>query len=661
MNLRSTTPAIVAAVLVLLSGALYLAGDRESYVWLLSGLGAAPFSFPFLDTHAVMSAVQCHRLGIDVFATNPCDVFGRIHVYSPLWLSLSVLPMTVAWTPVAGLVLIVVFLLSLLLLPAGRGWRQVGVITLATISGSVAFALERANTDLVVFVLAVAVIRLVRLRLALRLIGYGLAVLAALLKFYPAVLLLTAARERLGIFLTIGIAAVVTISAFALSDLRDVLRVLASIPTTSYFDAYAFGARDLPFGLAETFGWSKDVASILFALLVCGVFGIALRTSLRGTLADDLAALTDAEATSLMVGCVLVLACFFTAQNTLYRGVHFLFVMPALTALAFAPGTRQSHRLPITGMVLILLLMDWEPMRRHINPALLRAGLPEGYVPLVTFHLWLWREVIWWSVISILASLLLCLLARIRAWQDLRGLRRFSWHNRPFRAQERHMRRAIPFLVAFLVTAAVAHAAPPTPTPSTFCETAIASAEAVAHLPPRLLGAIANVESGRPDDHGVTRPWPWTIDVEGRGQFFDTKADAIAAVSALQASGVRSIDIGCMQVNLMYHPDAFASLDEAFDPSANAQYAARFLNALYGASGSWVQATAAYHSETPAIGADYQRRVMARWQPNMYGASPAYRMFGSPGSSYADFAPVSRAYGDFASQAAALPARMAGR
>jgi hypothetical protein len=175
------------------------------------------------------------------------------------------------------------------------------------------------------------------------------------------------------------------------------------------------------------------------------------------------------------------------------------------------------------------------------------------------------------------------------------------------------------------------------------------------------LGSIALVESGRLDDHGVARPWPWTIDVEGRGQFVATKEDAVAAVSALQASGVRSIDVGCMQVNLMYHPNAFASLDEAFDPSANAQYAARFLNTLYGVSGSWVQATAAYHSETPAIGADYQRRVMARWQPNMVGTSPAYRMFGPPGTRYGDFAPVSRAYRDFAGPAATLPARIAGR
>jgi len=551
VSLRSIVPATVAAALVLLCSVLYLNGDRDLYAWLLNELGAAPFTFPFLDTHAVLSAVQCHRLGIDVFAANPCDVFGRIHVYSPLWLSLSVLPMTVAWTPVAGLIVVVAFLLSLSLLPAGRGWPQVSVITLATISGSVAFALERANNDLVVFLFAAALMRLVPLRLVPRLLGYGLAVLAALLKFYPAVLLLTATRERLGLFIAIGMIAVVTIGTFALSDLHDVLRVLASIPTTSYFDAYAFGARDLPFGLAEAFGWSKSMASVLFAVLVCGVVVLALRMSLRTALADDLAALTEAEGTSLLIGCVLVLACFFTAQNTLYRGVHFLFVMPALTALAFPSKARQSHRLATTAMVLILLLMDWEPMRRHLDPAVLRAVLPVAYTPLINLNLWLLRELIWWMVITVLAAFLICLLVRSRTWLDFRTRGRSRW------------RSIVPVLLAFLSTATVAHAAPSAPNPSMFCETAIAGAGAVAHLPPRLLGAIATVR-------------------------------------ALQASGVRSIDVGCMQVNLMYHPSAFASLDEAFDPGANAQYAARFLNALYRASGSWVQATAAYPAALPA-------------------------------------------------------------
>jgi len=145
------------------------------------------------------------------------------------------------------------------------------------------------------------------------------------------------------------------------------------------------------------------------------------------------------------------------------------------------------------------------------------------------------------------------------------------------------------------------------------CGQAIAIAERGARLPPQLLGAIGIVESGRPDAKGTARPWPWTVNAENTGAFYDTKEAAIAAVQALQARGVRSIDVGCMQVNLMHHPDAFASLEEAFDPRANVAYAARFLQGLFAQLATWPRAAAAYHSQTPDIGADYERRVMAIW------------------------------------------------
>ncbi|MEJ1977686.1 MAG: transglycosylase SLT domain-containing protein [Acetobacteraceae bacterium] len=48
----------------------------------------------------------------------------------------------------------------------------------------------------------------------------------------------------------------------------------------------------------------------------------------------------------------------------------------------------------------------------------------------------------------------------------------------------------------------------------------------------------------------------------------------------------------------MHHPDAFATLDEAFDPQANAQYAAVFLQRLHVMTGDWSAAAAAYHSMT---------------------------------------------------------------
>jgi hypothetical protein len=159
---------------------------------------------------------------------------------------------------------------------------------------------------------------------------------------------------------------------------------------------------------------------------------------------------------------------------------------------------------------------------------------------------------------------------------------------------------------------------PPAPAQQTeqgpLCRAAIAQAERERGLPPRLLAAIGRVESGRRDPAtGMTHPWPWAINAEGRGSFFPDKAAAIAAVRALQAEGVRSIDVGCLQINLRHHPGAFANLEEAFDPLANARYGARFLAELQSARGDWMQAAGNYHSQTPGFAEPYRARVAAAW------------------------------------------------
>lgn len=189
--------------------------------------------------------------------------------------------------------------------------------------------------------------------------------------------------------------------------------------------------------------------------------------------------------------------------------------------------------------------------------------------------------------------------------------------------------------------------------PATLCESAVTTAEYVGRLPPRLLGAISVTETGRIDPGtGHIRPWPWTINAAGEGQFFETEAQAIEAVKALQARGVQSIDVGCLQINLMYHPDAFASLQDAFDPRANAAYAARFLNALYAAGKDWPAAIAAYHSETPELGDAYRVLVMARWQngdPHPSAPVPTvYGDFANGAKAYGAFAPSTQVYGAFA-------------
>jgi len=133
-------------------------------------------------------------------------------------------------------------------------------------------------------------------------------------------------------------------------------------------------------------------------------------------------------------------------------------------------------------------------------------------------------------------------------------------------------------------------------------------------IPVHLLAAIASAESGRYHRAlGLSLPWPWTINVEGKGYFFDTKEEAMAAVHNFQARGIHSIDVGCMQVNLQHHPYAFSSLDQAFDPAYNVAYAAQFLKEKYVEEGSWRGATADYHSHSPIYGEPYARMVFDVW------------------------------------------------
>jgi hypothetical protein len=147
------------------------------------------------------------------------------------------------------------------------------------------------------------------------------------------------------------------------------------------------------------------------------------------------------------------------------------------------------------------------------------------------------------------------------------------------------------------------------------CRAAITEAERSANVPRGLLQAIGRVESGRRDpETGQFAPWPWTTNAEGEGKYFPTREAAIAHVRQLQARGVRIIDVGCMQVNLHHHPNAFASLEQAFDPLINARYAARFLTELNGGRADWRQAAGHYHSQTPERAGPYREKVLAAWE-----------------------------------------------
>ncbi|MDR1375456.1 MAG: transglycosylase SLT domain-containing protein [Holosporaceae bacterium] len=145
------------------------------------------------------------------------------------------------------------------------------------------------------------------------------------------------------------------------------------------------------------------------------------------------------------------------------------------------------------------------------------------------------------------------------------------------------------------------------------CESEIAKAEKKYGIPYRLLMAIGTVESGRSLDARAKRAWPWTICAAGKSYYFSTKSAAIATVKRLMSRGIRNIDVGCMQVNLLHHSQAFKTLEEAFTPKYNVSYAAKFFVELKNTYNSWTHAVGYYHSKAAKYYRPYCSVVYNTW------------------------------------------------
>jgi hypothetical protein len=153
-----------------------------------------------------------------------------------------------------------------------------------------------------------------------------------------------------------------------------------------------------------------------------------------------------------------------------------------------------------------------------------------------------------------------------------------------------------------------------------------AAAERSLRIPQQLLGAVALAESGRWDEgRRVSNPWPWTVTSGAHSRYLPTRRAAIAEVRRLKAAGVRNIDVGCMQINLHYHADAFDSLEATSDPATNVAYGAALLKALHDSRRSWSVAVAHYHSTTQRLNVRDRKKVYHLWRLERRRAAAEHR------------------------------------
>jgi hypothetical protein len=160
---------------------------------------------------------------------------------------------------------------------------------------------------------------------------------------------------------------------------------------------------------------------------------------------------------------------------------------------------------------------------------------------------------------------------------------------------------------------------------------------ATAHgVPPEALYAVSLTETAMaPRDIAavmksgalppVTRPWPWTINVAGKGYRYASRLEAWQALQVfMKRYPLKRIDVGLAQVNLGWNGHLFASTWAAFDPYTNLNAAASLLRDCWKRKpGSWLDAAGCYHHPAGGRPAARYRAIVSRHLTRL-SRSPAF-------------------------------------
>ncbi len=132
-------------------------------------------------------------------------------------------------------------------------------------------------------------------------------------------------------------------------------------------------------------------------------------------------------------------------------------------------------------------------------------------------------------------------------------------------------------------------------------------------VPAEALYSVSLAESSRRLPQGE-RPWPWTLNVAGKGYRYATREEAYQGLLGfMRRYPLKRIDVGIAQVNLGWNGGYFRNYREALEPYTNLRAAAQILRHCYDLNpGSWLQAVGCYHHPAGGKPARTYRAIVQR-------------------------------------------------
>ena len=333
-------------------------------VWTITGIGQA--DKPFLDLRNILSAGESAQHGLDPYLHNPYDPYNRRHGYTDWLLVTGTMGITMADTIWVGTLLIGLTLVSTVLLVRPADWREGRLLILFLVSPPLVMAINRANHDLLVYVIMCVALACFRVeRGPFRWLGVVLLAACAALKYFPlaAGILLFEARTRRGL-LGLGLLyGVVLLLAWPALE-RGLHNAFLHQPAPSWL--YAFGApvifRD--FDLIAPIGWLRAGMLILA--------GAASWTALKAGATTATEGVARNHEREFACGAVMVVGCFLHGSSYIYKMVFAAWLLPSLWR---SMPTKREDRWRKTTLGLLLAVLWLEGIMAILINVFVFAGV----------------------------------------------------------------------------------------------------------------------------------------------------------------------------------------------------------------------------------------------------------------------------------------------
>ncbi len=345
--------------------------------------GVPHFEPTFLDTHALLSASDCNLKGYDVYKENPCDALKRPHVYSRIWLSIGYIGLGREHLPIIGAILVVLFYVCAIWILKPGNFTEFFVSLAFLVSPPFMLCVERANNDIIVFILlSVAGAFMISNKATLQWFSHVLIYLATFLKFYPAISFgaFVYYLRNNKVFWAVVLISIGVIGCFVWATYDDFIAIATVVPRPDSL-RFTFGSKFV----FDCLGYSdySDILKIVFTVFVFLITGLSAN---QYKIPKNQVS-SNRRVVFFLIGSFNLIFCFFLNTNFYYRYIFMVMTLPFLFDLIRRFPAGSVFRRLVRAFFIFSVLALWNELFINLIMSTIQKALQWPEPVLYTIYL----------------------------------------------------------------------------------------------------------------------------------------------------------------------------------------------------------------------------------------------------------------------------------